>query len=294
MAQTKVNNKPLWYLGWALVIVGAVFAGVQALRAPALSVTWRRVPMDGHRTGAIPVTADNLEQSIGRFEDDVYITPSGVQYPADNPVAQVAQALLEAQPALAHLKEVVGHSAGMYPNLRDTPDLPLGNLVADAFRAYGSSYFKVPMDFAVTNYGGIRMPLPEGPVTLEDITGMFPFKNYLCYVQMTGASLTELLEQLAGTKAFQAVSGCRAVVRGGKLVEALVGGKPIAPQRIYHVTTIDFLLDGGDKLNIGALSQKVVLSQVLLRDVMLSYVRSKEAAGEVLTAVSDGRVIMED
>jgi len=80
-------------------------------------------------------------------------------------------------------------------------------------------------------------------------------------------------------------------VRGGKLVSALVGGAEIDPQRLYNVTTIDFLLDGGDQLNIGALSEKVVLSHVLLKDVMLDYVRSTEAAGQVISAASDGRVV---
>ena len=105
----------------------------------------------------------------------------------------------------------------------------------------------------------------------------------------------QLLEQLAGTKAFQAVSGCEVKVKDGALVSALVGGKPVEPSRLYNVCTIDFLLDGGDKINIGALSQKVKLSHVLLKDVMLSYVQAEEAAGRVLHAASDGRVVfMED
>ena len=281
-------------LGWALILVGAVFAGAHALKADSPRLEWRRVAMDGHRTGARPVTADNVAEALGVFDEEGYRTPSGVRYPETSPVAASAAQLMEVQPSLVHLKTVIGHSDGMYMNLRTQPDLPLGNLVADVFREYGSRYFKTPMDFAITNYGGIRVPMPEGPVTMEDISSMFPFKNYLCYVQMTGASLTALLEQLAATPSFQAVSGCEVQVKGGKLVSAKIGGKPIDPARIYHVTTIDFLLDGGDKLNIGALSRKVVLSRVLLKDVMLEYVRGCEAAGTVITAASDGRVKMED
>ena len=76
--------------------------------------------------------------------------------------------------------------------------------------------------------------------------------------------------------------------------QALIGGEPIDPSRLYNVTTIDFLLDGGDKLNIGALAEKVVLTHVLLKDVMLDYVYATEAAGKEIVAASDGRVIMED
>ena len=129
-----MNNTKIWYLGWALIIVGAVFAGVQALKEDGLKLEWRRVAMDGHRTGAQPVTAENIPQALGTFTDEGYMCPSGACYMDDSSVAQEAAELLEVQPQLAHLKKVIGHSAGMYMNLRNQPDLPLGNLVADILR----------------------------------------------------------------------------------------------------------------------------------------------------------------
>ena len=272
----------------------AALALLLCMSSCAPRVEWRAVPMDGHRAGAQAVTLENANTALGVFEDDSYVTPSGTAYAIDSPIARVAEALMEAQPRLASLKTVIGHSADEYPNLRTEPDLPLGNLFADALREYGSRLFNVPMDFAVTNFGGIRVPLPKGAVTMEDISSMFPFKNYVCHVKMKGSNLTALLEQLAGTKAFQAVSGATVRVKDHKLESALIGGEPIDPERIYNVTTIDFLLDGGDKLNIGALAEDVTLSTVLLKEVMLSYVSGKEAKGEVIEAKADGRVIMED
>ena len=123
---------------------------------------------------------------------------------------------------------------------------------------------------------------------------MFPFKNYLCYAKVTGEGLLKLFEQLSATPAFQAVSGATVRVKGHKLVSALIGGQPIDPARVYNVATIDFLLDGGDNIRIGALASDVVLSHVLLRDVMMDLVTSTEAAGRVLEGKADGRVIMED
>jgi len=277
--------KPIIPIALALCLAGCS-------QAPEL--TWRQVPMDGHRTGAVSVTQENMTTALGTFDDAGYKTPSGVSYEEDSPVAVMAAALMEAQPKLAYLKEVVGHSARMLTDSREDPDLPLANLFVDVLRETGSEYFKVPMDFAITNFGGIRCPLPEGAVTLEDISSMFPFKNYMCYVKMRGSELTRLLEQLAATEAFQAVSGAQVKVKAHKLESALVGGKPIDPKRLYNVTTIDFLLDGGDQLRIGAMAEDVKLSRVLLKDVMLNYVRKCEAAGIVLDSASDGRVVMED
>ena len=255
-------------------------------------MTWKRVAMDGSRTGVVPVTAENMDTALGTFEDD-YIAPNGTHF-TDGATPEVAMLLMEAQPRMARLKEVVGHSARMLVNIRTEPDLPLGNIVADALREKAGDYYKVPMDFAITNYGGIRIPLPEGPVLMDDIEAMFPFKNYMCYAKVRGKNLTRLLEQLAKTKAFQAVSGCRVKVKAHELVEAEVGGKPIDPNKVYNVATIDFLLSGGDQIAIGALAEDVVLSPVLIRDVVLEHVRKAEAAGIVLDGKKDGRVIMED
>ena len=259
---------------------------------PGPRMEWKRVPMDGSRTGVVPGNAENMETALGTFEDD-YVAPNGRHF-TEGATPEVAMLLAEAQPRMARLKQVVGHSTHMLLNLRNEPDLPLGNLVADALRAKGSDYFGVPMDFAITNYGGIRVPLPEGPVTLDDMESMFPFKNYMCYAKVRGNNLLRLLEQLARTPAFQAVSGCKVKVKAHELVEAEVGGQPIDPDKLYNVTTIDFLLSGGDQIAIGALAEDVVLTPVLIRDVMLEYVQKMEAEGKVLDGKKDGRVVMED
>ena len=277
MAQTK------------LVIMIAL-AAVSCSQGPRME--WKRVPMDGSLTGVVPVNAENVDTALGTFEDD-YISPNGRHF-TEGATPEVAMLLMEVQPKMARLKQVVGHNARMMENLRTEPDLPLGNLAADALRAKGSDYFKVPMDFAITNYGGIRVAMPEGAVTLDDIESMFPFKNYMCYAKVKGSNLTRLLEQLAKTRAFQPISGARVKVKDHQLVEAEVGGKPIDPKRVYNVATIDFLLSGGDQIAIGALAEDVILTPVLIRDVVLDFIQRKEAAGEVIDYQKDGRVVMED
>ena len=292
MAQNEIRPA-LNAVVWVLLFLGVMLAIQQARQGRAPEISWRRVAMDGHRTGAQCVTAENVSTALGVFTDDGYTAPNGLAFPDGSPVPEIASALMDAQPRLSGLKVVVGHSARMMMNLRTDPDLPLGNLFADVLRARGSRDFKVPMDFAVANFGGIRCPMPEGAITLEDIQSMFPFKNYMCYVKMKGSNLLRLLEQLAGTKAFQAVSGVRVKVKDHQLVEALIGGKEIDPNKIYNVTTIDFLLDGGDRIAIGALAEKVVLSRTLLKDVMLDYVKECEAKGILVDGAADGRVVME-
>ena len=274
----------------AKLTVLCLLAAVSCSQGPRME--WKRVPMDGSRTGVVPVTAENVDTALGTFEDD-YIAPNGRHF-TEGATPEVAALLMDVQPKMAHLKEVVGHSARLLVNIRTEPDLPLGNIVADALREKGSSYFGVPMDFAISNYGGIRNPLPEGAILMDDVEAMFPFKNYMCYAKVRGSNLQRLLEQLAKTQAFQAVSGCKVKVKAHELAEAEVGGEPIDPNRLYNVTTIDFLLSGGDGIAIGALAEDVVLTDVLVKDVMLEYFQKMEAEGKVIDGQKDGRVIMED
>ena len=71
-------------------------------------------------------------------------------------------------------------------------------------------------------------------------------------------------------------------------------GTPIDPKRLYNVATIDFLLSGGDGIAVGARAEDVKLTPVLMKDVMLDFIRAKEAAGEIIDYQKDGRVVMED
>ena len=274
----------------AKVIALTLLTAVSCSQGPRME--WKRVPMDGSRTGVVAVNAENVDTALGMFEDD-YVAPNGRHF-EDGATPEVAALLMEVQPRMAHLKEVVGHSARVMENLRTEPDLPLANFVADALLAKGTDYFGKPMDFAIINYGGMRIPMPEGAVILDDIEAMFPFKNYMCYAAVRGNNLQRLLEQLAKTQAFQAVSGCRVKVKAHELVEAEIGGAPIDPKRLYNVVTIDFLLSGGDQIAIGALAEDVILTPVLVREVMLDHIKSYEAEGKVIDVRKDGRVIMVD
>ena len=107
MAENEVkNNQKVWYLFWALIIVGALVATQQASLPKGLRIEWRRVAMDGHRAGAKPITATNLSESLGTFTDSTYVTPSGVCFPLASEVGKTASQMKEAQATLAPLKVV--------------------------------------------------------------------------------------------------------------------------------------------------------------------------------------------
>ena len=231
-------------------------------------IVWHKVKMDGSR--------------------------SSREYSDSSATAAAVKILADCEPGLAKYKEVVGHSAAEYSNVRDQADLPLGNLLVDAMRERGSKEFGVRMDVAIANYGGIRIPMPEGPITVGDVQAMFPFDNKLVYVKISGAELKRLMEQLAKTQAFQPVSGVKVKVKDHVLKDFTVGGKAVNLKKTYNMVTVDFLLQGGDQLYIGAMASDIVMSDLLIRDVMMDYIKGCEARHKKVTAYSDGRIIMEN
>ena len=249
--------------------------------------------MDGSRTGVASLAVDNLDGTLGTFNGEEYISPNGTHF-TGGATPKAAALLRDAQPSMARLKEIVGHSASELDNPRDECDLPLGNLIVDMIRKGASEYFRTPVDVGLLNYGGIRIPLPKGVVTLEDMESMFPFKNYLVLAKIKGKNLKRLFDQLAKTDAFMAVSGVKVHVKNHEITELLIGGKPLDEKKVYTLATLDFLLDGGDGVAVGAIADDVKLSRKLIRETVLEQVRKCEAAGQVLDGKKDGRVIMED
>ena len=60
------------------------------------------------------------------------------------------------------------------------------------------------------------------------------------------------------------------------------------------MTTIDFLLGGGDHIAIGAMAENLVLSDVLIKDYMIRYIKAQTAAGKNIEYAKDGRIIIEE
>ena len=66
--------------------------------------------MDASRTGCTTPSADNVEAAIGYFKGGKYVAPNGKIYGRNSIVAKTARAVLDAQPAMARVKEVVAYS----------------------------------------------------------------------------------------------------------------------------------------------------------------------------------------
>ena len=257
------------------------------------SYKWQKFDIDGHRTGVTVPTAANINEALGKVEDGVYTAPNGKVFESGS-TQEVAKLLIDVQPAMARLKEIVAYAPESM--IRGVPESTLGNFIvdrlfADMAKLAAPSGRKV--DVAITNQGGIRQDIYKGDVLLDDIVSMLPFANYLCYVQIPGSELRGIFEFMAENKV-QCVSGARLVIKDKKLVSAEVAGEPLDESRYYGVATIDFLLDGGDGYKIARGATDYLITDVKIGDAILADIREMTAQGKPLEYHTDGRILIQE
>ena len=173
--------------------------------------------------------------------------------------------------------------------LRHGPQHALGNLIADAQRAAAGT------NVAVMNNGGIRADLRAGPATYGSFFEIEPFANLLVRMTVRGTDLRAYFERLMGGRAPNVhISG--AAVRydptqppGSRLVEATVAGSPIDDTRTYTVSLNDFMVTGGDGLELARPALKVEELGIVDLDALLEFVG--RMPGNVVRADAAPRIV---
>ena len=212
----------------------------------------------------------------------------------------------------------IGAVAGTFPRggtpaVERSGENPMGIYIADLLRA------KYKTDFALTNGGGIRDTFPAktytpvdtklvrtgtGPldVTLGDALTVYPFGNQVATTVVTGENLWKALENgvggnYPGDGRFPQISGFKFTFDPTKAVGSRIvsvtknDGTAIAKdQTVYTLTTLDFIIYGGDGyLNVFSPAKAKVMGALL--DVFVDALKADLAAGKVTQLPAlDGRV----
>ena len=188
------------------------------------------------------------------------------------------------------MNQIVGYTTGEMRSYY--PESPLSNLAGDALLAIARRHYGLEnVDFALTNFGGIRSSFPKGDLTLYYVYSAFPFENSLVLVSMKGSRVRELFEAFAARRV-EVLSGVTLKVDNHRVTQLLINGKPLEEERIYRIATIDFLLQGGDRMTLMKNNLGVDYSGLTLRDVILKYIDVFTKNGEPIPAKRDGRVVI--
>ena len=259
-----------------ILIIILFLAGGLSLSAQERTITWTTDPVDGHRTGVVASNASNVEEAMGTVKGCTYYAPNGKKF-RKGTVKDVAKIMLDAQPAMAKVKAVIGHSTRTM--VRTYPECEIYDWYIDELMHATADSTGKKIDIGFANRGGVRIDMPAGEILYDDIMSMFPFRNNLCYVALRGRDVKVILNQMASTT-FQIVGGIKIVAKNGKIVSATINGEPIDDDRIYGVATLNFMLDGGDGYKVAQNAEEVIRCNGYLYDTMLAYVQGLTDAGK--------------
>ncbi len=263
----------------------SAFAGIAV---SAQEYDWKAVPMDGSRTGCVSPAKDNVTEALGSFKGCKYIAPDGKVYKKRSIVGKTARIVMDAQPKMARVKDVIGYSTEAMA--AGYPESALSNWFVDLLMAKVEKLAGKKVDIGIVNFRGIRIDMPQGDIILDDMLSMFPFKNQLVYVEQTGKQIRAVLEGMAAGR-FQVLGGVEVIAEEGHLLSAKIGGEPIDDDKVYGLATISFLLGGGDGLSLDHNAVSITtFEDVDIIDAVLEYVHAETAAGRPIEYKADGRV----
>lgn len=184
-----------------------------------------------------------------------------------------------------------------------------GSLVAEAMLKSSTA------DFAFINFGGVRQPLLKGPITVEDVFKIQPFDNYIEIIYMTGAEIRDLIEKSLSnefveierpdsdyTQGKQLATGLRRVIGSpyGYLLPANLqihfdplrkpmdritkltddSGNELIDDKAYAVAMNDFIGDGGDGFSCLREFENRELTDILVRNALMNYIKELEVITE--------------
>lgn len=209
------------------------------------------------------------------------------RYDVDAEIAEDSLVLSMIRPFQVELQvrmnRVIGQAESTFSNAR--PNGSLGDLAADMIRRTASEHVGYSVDIGLTNWGGLRIPINEGPIRVGDIYSVMPFENTLVLLTFTGEQIRLIADQLAATGG-QPISGLRMRIENGKAVDMIIGTRPVKDDEEYTLVTNNFLAEGGDGYTSLLKPIKRQDLNILMRDAMIRYITDRYN----VTPTSDARL----
>lgn len=167
---------------------------------------------------------------------------------------------------------LVNAPKGLYRG-RGAEENLLGYWIADAMRIRSAALLGSPVQFAITNRGGIRANLRAGMLKVGDIFEVMPFDNELVVMELTGEEVVQVVREGIFRRDGEPCSGVKTRVEGTSekpiITVTWEDGSPIDPKAIVKVATTDYLFNGGDSIPTLKKGRRPFTTGLPLRQVLL-------------------------
>lgn len=154
------------------------------------------------------------------------------------------------------------------------PNGTLNNFIADALYNEAKLFSGYDVDFAIQNYGGIRIQsLPKGDINIGKIYELMPFDNKLIILKLNGALMVRLLDRIAeygGWPISKSLSF--GISKNGKASDITINGMPFDKSKTYSVALPDYIANGGDSCDFLE-DVEQINTGMLIRDLLIHYFR---------------------
>ncbi|MGQ7869372.1 5'-nucleotidase C-terminal domain-containing protein [Sunxiuqinia sp. sy24] len=177
------------------------------------------------------------------------------------------------------------------------PESKLTNLIADYLLQAGRDYCRlgnpgVTPDMAFVNYGGLRVSLPRGEITVGNVFELMPFENEMVLLKLSGATMKQFMQQVAA-RGGDGVAGIRLGIKNDKISQLQVDGVLFDSKRDYWIVTNDYIAEGGDAMEMLLSRKESISTGIKLRDLIIDRFKTEHEAGRRINVALDGRIYYE-
>jgi 2',3'-cyclic-nucleotide 2'-phosphodiesterase (5'-nucleotidase family) len=187
------------------------------------------------------------------------------------------------------MNEVIGYNE--VEMTKGKPNSSLTNWFADAIWEEVNMLPGMQADFAVQNYGGVRVnSMAKGDITIGTIYELMPFDNTLFILTMTGEEVQQLMDKIAESNGWPLSRSVQFVTEFGKAANVRIHGKPLEVKKEYKAAIPDYVANGGDNMSFITRCPRAETGK-LVRDILIQYVKRQTASGKVLKADESKRIL---
>jgi len=169
------------------------------------------------------------------------------------------------------------------------PQSLLANFTTDAMQKFAIDLWGAA-DFAVVNNGGLRTSLNQGAITIGKIYEIYVFENRLVLLELPGKAVRQLFEGFAGKQMEGFSKEVQLKIKNKAIESITIGGKALDDNATYKIVTVDYLAEGNDGMEALTQATNYTDSNILLRDMMIEYIKNLTAENKKIHVTPDDRI----